>query len=560
LKKENHLDTKILHQAVLDNAGYAIIVCDTNGIIILFNHASEQLLGYQSSEIVGKQTPAIFHFAEEVKERAQEFSQAFDVDINPGFEVFIIKSKLGLPNKHEWTYVHKNGQHLTVLLNVTSLFDQENNLIGYMGVAADIREQKLTESLLLDSHEKLKEAQRIARVGSWTLDLENNHLEWSDEIFNLFEINKGEFDASYEAFLEAIHPDDRDLVNQAYQHSLATKQPYEIKHRLLFADGRIKHVNEACETLFDNNGQAVLSRGTVQDITQITLAEEQIKQLARYDSLTGLFNRFSLENMLSQAISLAEKNKNQLAIMFIDMDRFKVINDNLGHHIGDELLKEVANRLNLSIDEGDFVARLGGDEFVVVLSTINNPLDVARKAAEIIEKLGTTYHIDVNELNSTPSIGISLYPENGHDGQSLMKHADIAMYHAKELGRNRFQFFTENLNIKAFERAKIEADLHIALSENQFQLYYQPKIDLSTGKISSAEALIRWEHPEKGLLSPDKFIPVSEETGLINKIGEWVIHESCRELKEWKAKGILSKIAVNLSPLQLEDESFPERL
>jgi len=421
LINNKQIDTKVLHQAIIDNAGYSVIVTDANGYIILFNNAAEEMLGYTYDEVYRKLTPATFHLTDEVDRRARAFSAELNLNIKPGFEVFIIKAKLGLPNKHEWTYVHKDGRHIPVLLNITTLFDKQGKFLGYLGLAADISEQKQTQSQLIDSQEKLNEAQRIAKVGSWTLELQSNHLEWSDEIFHLFEINKAEFNASYEAFLEAIHPDDRDLVNQAYLNSLQTKQPYEIKHRLLFSDGRIKHVHESCETLFDNNGQAILSRGTVQDITEITQAEEQIKRLARYDSLTGLFNRFSLDNMLEQAITLAEKNNNQLALMFIDMDRFKIINDNLGHHTGDKLLKEVASRLQLLVDGGDFVARLGGDEFVVVLSSVNNPLDVAKKATEIIENLGITYQIDVNELNSTPSIGISLYPENGKSRQLLMK-------------------------------------------------------------------------------------------------------------------------------------------
>jgi PAS domain S-box-containing protein len=260
--------------AILNNAAYIVVSTDCEGIITTFNPAAERALGYTSEEFVGKVSPVVFHDINEVAERARLFSTELGVTIEPGFDVFAAKARLKLPNEYEWTYIRKDGSRFPVLLSVTALFGQQENIIGFMGIANDISKRKLAEEALKKSAAQLKDAQRIAHIGSWELDIVNDILTWSDEIYQMFEIDPQKFGASYEAFLNAIHPDDRELVNKAYSDSLKDKAPYDIAHRLKMPDGRIKFVNEKCETLYDEDGSPLRSVGTVHDVTEIKQAEE----------------------------------------------------------------------------------------------------------------------------------------------------------------------------------------------------------------------------------------------------------------------------------------------
>jgi diguanylate cyclase (GGDEF)-like protein/PAS domain S-box-containing protein len=567
------MDMCTLQGAILDNAAYAIIATEPDGVITVFNRAAERMLGYRASELVGLCTPAILHDPDEVAARAEAFSSELGISLDPGFEVFVARTRLGLPNEYQWTYLRKDGSRFPVLLSVTAIYDKDGVIAGFLGIAMDVSERNAAEAAVRDSADRLNEAQRIAQVGSWDLDLVSNKLIWSDEIFRIFEIDPSRFGASYEAFLNAIHPDDREKVNQAYTHSLTARAPYEIAHRLLMADGRIKWVNERCETFYDEEGRALRSSGTVQDVTGRRQAEEdlrlyasvfehsgeailisdstnhilavnpafsrmtgysieevqgrnprllasgrtqpktyqnlwtalkqegywqgeiwdrrkdgsiypkwvaisavrgrdeaithyiasftditerkaaeaQISHLAHHDALTGLFNRFSLQDRLEQALAMVSREQRQLAVMFIDMDRFKTINDTLGHAVGDELLVEVARRLRDSVRECDIVARLGGDEFVVVLTEVEHASAAARVADKILRTLGQDYNIGSNVLQSTPSIGLAFYPNDGEDCVTLMKNADAAMYHAKSQGRNNVQFFSAEMNRDAVE-------------------------------------------------------------------------------------------------------------
>ena len=288
------------------------------------------------------------------------------------------------------------------------------------------------------------------------------------------------------------------------------------------------------------------------DISERKAAEARIDHLAHHDALTGLFNRYNLESRLAQSLLAAKRENRQLAVMFIDMDRFKTINDTLGHHVGDQMLIEVAQRLLQSVRESDIVARLGGDEFVVTLTSMAGEMDAALVAAKILGTLGAPYLIEGKTLHSTPSIGIAIFPTNGDDANTLMRDADTAMYYAKEHGRNNFQFFTPTMTAAAEERLELERDLRAALSARQFVLHYQPQVTVPEGRVHGVEALVRWHHPERGLIPPLKFIPIAEETGVIEALGAWVLDEACRQLAAWRTEGLTPlRMAVNLSAHQL---------
>jgi diguanylate cyclase (GGDEF)-like protein/PAS domain S-box-containing protein len=288
------------------------------------------------------------------------------------------------------------------------------------------------------------------------------------------------------------------------------------------------------------------------DISERKANEARIDYLAHHDALTGLINRYNLENRLDQALLSAHRDGLRVAVMFIDMDRFKTINDTLGHYVGDQLLIEVALRLQGSVRESDIVARLGGDEFIVVLTRIADEMDAAPLGDKILRALGQPYLFDGRELHSTPSIGIAIYPDDGKNGPALMKNADTAMYHAKERGRNNVQYFTAAMNAAASERLELENDLHQALRIGQIYLCYQPQVRARDGSVFGVEALARWRHPLLGDVSPLKFIPVAEESGMIEALGSWVLEEACRQLGVWRAEGVGDiRMAVNLSAQQL---------
>ena len=322
-------------------------------------------------------------------------------------------------------------------------------------------------------------------------------------------------------------------------------------------DGSIYPKWAVISVIRDSLGQVDRYIASFTDISERKAAEERIDYLAHHDPLTGLPNRLNLENRLEQSLLFAHRDGEQVSVMFIDLDRFKVINDTLGHHIGDQLLVEVARRLQAVARESDIVARLGGDEFVVVTKGAAIGGDVVPVANKILQKLAAPYLIGTNVLHSTASVGISVYPTDGTDSETLMKCADTAMYHAKEQGRNNIQFFTAAMNAAASVRLTIEQELRVALKEGQFEVHYQPQIRTEDGKVCGVEALVRWVHPKLGLTGPDRFISIAEESGLIEELGLWVLNEACRQLAAWRAQGIDSiRMAVNLSAQQLRSATL----
>jgi diguanylate cyclase (GGDEF)-like protein len=279
--------------------------------------------------------------------------------------------------------------------------------------------------------------------------------------------------------------------------------------------------------------------------------------LAQHDFLTGLPNRMLLNDRISQAIALVPRSKGKIALLFLDLDGFKYINDSLGHPVGDKLLQSIAKRLVGCVRGSDTVSRQGGDEFVVLLSELKNVEDAAISSRRILKAVAEAHSIDHHDLHITTSIGVSIYPDDGQNAEALIKNADTAMYQAKENGRQSYQFFKPAMNVRAVERQSVEESLRRALTRHELRLQYQPKIDLGTGAITGAEALLRWIHPTRGLVSPAKFIPVAEDCGLILAIGAWVLREACAQARRWLDEGLnFATMAVNVSAMEFRDDNF----
>lgn len=362
------------------------------------------------------------------------------------------------------------------------------------------------------------------------------------------------------SFFDIVHAESREQCSVEIGRVVAGDTLSPLEALLTAKNGRTIVVEGNLTCGFGASDHRVIW-GICRDITERKQAEEQLYRLAHHDTLTGLPNRILFLDRLQQAKALANRYRHQLAVLFLDLDRFKIINDTLGHPVGDKLLLKVAQRIAGCVREVDTVARIGGDEFTIILVNVDNLDDVKRVAQKILQSLSVSFTVDTYELFITASIGITLYPVDGDNLDTLVKKADIAMYHAKGEGRNNFQFYTPRMDENADKRLLLETSLRKALDNGEFRLYYQPKVDVVTKAITAMEALLRWEHPTLGLVSPADFIPLAEETGLIIPIGEWVLRTACLQNREWQRQGLpRMRVAVNLSGFQFQQKNLLEMI
>jgi len=355
-------------------------------------------------------------------------------------------------------------------------------------------------------------------------------------------------------WLECVHPQDREQFQVLMRIALDEEESFEIEYRLLHTSGEYRWMRGNCRPYHDVEGDFAGLICSSHDITDRKRIADELVQMATFDNLTGLPNRNLLKDRIGQALVFARRQQRQVAVIFIDLDRFKNVNDTLGHDIGDHLLAVVAHRLRDCLREGDTVARIGGDEFVVVLPDVGEESDWRGVADKILAALRVPCQVNAHELFVTGSLGISVYPRDGDDCQTLLKHADIAMYRAKEEGHNDYRHYTKDMDTHMHQRLTLEGQLRRALERNEFVLHYQPQVNTS-GRIVGLEALVRWQNPELGLVSPALFIPMAEETGLIVPIGAWVLHTAGAQNRAWQDAGIAPlRVAVNLSALQFRQQ------
>jgi len=538
-------------KAVLDAAtGVSIIATDAEGIITVFNSGAERMLGYAAPDVIGRHSVTELHRPEQLEAHANRLQAEFGERLS-GFDILAHRADREGLEEREWTYVKKDGTVITVLLSVTALRREDGWLTGFLHVANDVTERKRAEETL----RKQSAAMTASMDGIGIVSDKLVFTVVNDALARLYGYPDPESmiglslhtlyePATYERFTSTILP----IVKQRGRWR---GEAPGLRH-----DG-LTFPQEISISAIEGGGLVCV----VRDITERTYAEEQIKHLAYHDALTGLPNRLLFKDRLTVAISHAQRDRAKLAVLFLDLDRFKVINDSLGHNIGDQLLQAVSARIQSCVRESDTVARLGGDEFTVLLPHLPHAEDAALVAQKIIDAVRYPFQIEGREFFMTTSVGISLYPDDGFDAEALIKNADTAMYQAKEQGRDNYQLFNAFINAKALQRIALEHGLRKALVNQELAVYYQPIFDFRTGRVSGMEALLRWNHPTLGMIPPAVFIPLAEAIGVMVPIGTWATRVACAQAKAWHDAGHRAlTLAVNLSVCQLQQPDLLQRM
>jgi diguanylate cyclase (GGDEF)-like protein/PAS domain S-box-containing protein len=524
--------------AIVNSSDDAIIGKTLEGTIVSWNAGAERMFGYRASEMLG-QSMAILTPPDLPDDTAGILEH-----LRRGERV----------EHHDTVRVHKDGRRIDVSLTVSPILDANATVTGVSLIGHDISERKRVEGTLREKEARIHRLVESNIIGVTFWNVGGTITEANHTFLQLIGYSREELLSGTIRWPNITPPEYHAADELAIEELLNTGacKPYEKEY--IRKDGQRVPVLVGRAMLDGSRDQGV---GFVLDLSARKQAEERVRFMADHDALTGLPNRVRLQDRMHQAIASAHRNQGRVAIMFIDLDYFKNINDSLGHHIGDAVLKTASIRLQKCCREGDSVARLGGDEFVLCLPLAGESTDAARVAQKALDALVQPFIVEGHALHLSGSIGISLYPDDGDDVETLMRTADTAMYHAKGMGRGNFQYFTPALNQAAQQRFDLGARLRLALAQNEFVLHYQPQVDMESGVTFSTEALLRWQRPGSEPVSCGVFIANAEESGLIVPIGEWALRQACRQLKIWRDTGHPDlKMAVNLSPRQLEQANF----
>lgn len=520
--REGHQRERLL-VTIVEQSSEAIITVDMSRRIQSWNHAAEKMFGYRNNEVIGQSLQFISLSEEEY-------------------------ARLGKLGDYQ-CYRDRSGTLIYVRANSAPMFDENGIQTG--------------EIIIM--HDATQERSQQEQMQLWGLVFKNSGeaIVITDAENRILSVNHAFSRITGYSTDEVIGQNPRMLASGRHDHRFYEKMWHSL-HQTGYWKGEVWNKRKdgtvypewlTLTSLVDNEGKPSNYIAIFSDVSSYKEKEARIEFLAQHDTLTGLPNRNLLNDRLEQSIYKAQRDGEKVAVLFIDLDRFKNINDTLGHHIGDQLLKEVALRLRKSVRNSDTVCRQGGDEFIIILPEISRIDNVAHIAQSVLATISEDYTIDDERLHITPSIGISLYPEDGTQIPELVKHADAAMYHAKDSGRANFQFFTEELNTQLTERLALEQALSTAVQNNELELHFQPKVNIAgeTIKITGAEALLRWQHPTRGMVPPDLFIPIAEDTGSIKSIGHWVLEQLLKKVSAWKSDPALNGLvfSANVSPRQL---------
>ena len=525
-------------QEILDTSPLGIITYKAGGEAVSANPASAQLVG-ASMEHLGTQNfrhleswqrSGMLALAEEALATRVQRHGEFHLTTTCGKEIWV--SVRFVP------FAYQNEPHLLTFFE-------------------DITERKRAEETLHKAEEKYFRIFNEAIVGIFQSTPDGRFLSVNPELARIYgydspaELIANCTDIAYQTFVD---PSKRELFKGTLEEKGSVNN---LEHQAYRKDGSKMWLLENARVVRNSSGATLYYEGTVADITDRKVAEKRVQYLAYYDALTDLPNRALLADRLSTAVASARRQKDKVALLFLDLDHFKSINDSFGHSFGDLVLQDVAKRLKKQTREQDTVARLGGDEFIIVLNNVKDVSDVAVAAKRFMDAMTAEFVVQGHSLSITCSLGISIFPEHGMDVETLLKHADAAMYSAKENGRNGFQFYAEEMTAQVVERLTLENSLRSALDKKQLFLVYQPQMDIATGKVIGLEALLRWQHPELGLVPPDKFIRIAENSGLILPIGEWVLRTACSQARKWQDEGLSAvRVAVNVSAVQFRQPDF----
>jgi diguanylate cyclase (GGDEF)-like protein/PAS domain S-box-containing protein len=534
-----------LQAAALEAAANAIVITDFHGTIMWVNHAFTTMTGYSKEEAVGK-NPRLL--------KSEKQPQSYYADLWS-----TISS--GKVWHGELVNRRKDGTTYTEEMTITPIAQNvgQANWSHFIAIKQDITERKRAEEELYQEHQLLQTILNAVPQRVFWKDRNctfvgcNRAFATDAGLNNPAEIiGKSDFELAWSGTADRYRADDKRTMEQG-----STKLNFEEPQSR--PDGSLLWLRTSKLPLWDREGKVIGVIGTYEDITERKVAEDRVKFLALYDALTELPNRALLHDRLSKALASARRQKDKVALLFLDLDRFKDTNDSLGHSVGDLLLQNVAERLKRCAREQDTVARLGGDEFLIVLTNVKEIADASVAAERFMHALTAEFVVQGHSLSIGCSVGISMFPEHGTDSEILIKNADAAMYSAKQSGRNSFRFFTEDMNAQAVGRLTLENGLRLALDKKELFLVYQPQVDIVSGKIIGLEALLRWQHPTLGLVLPDQFIRIAENCGLIVPIGEWVLRTACSQVRKWQDEGIPAvSIAINVSAIQFRQEDFCE--
>jgi diguanylate cyclase (GGDEF)-like protein/PAS domain S-box-containing protein len=532
-----------LLEAALEATASSITITDDKGIVVWTNPAFSALSGYSAEEVIGTNRSTLksgMHNEEFYKEMWSAISS-------------------GRVWRGEVVNRRKDGSLSPEEMTITPVVSKLGSLTHFIAINQDITERKRAEAALREAEEKYRAIFEDAVVGIFQGTPDGRLLNVNRAFATMHGYESPEevlAKVSGKGGLPFIHPAQlKEWTRLLEEHGVVRSTEIEVTCK----DGSHKWVLVNIRAVRNADGQVVLHDGTIEDVTERKLAQQQVNYLAYYDALTGLPNRMLLHDRLNNALAAAVRRGTSAALLFLDLDRFKIINDSLGHSFGDLLLQQLANRLKDEIRQNDTVARVGGDEFLIVLASVESMAEVEAIATRIVNSVTGQFVIEGHSLTVTCSLGISMFPTHGKDGETLIKNADAAMYAAKEQGCNTHCFFTDEMNTLVTERLTLENSLRLSIERNELFLVYQPQVNIASGRVIGLEALVRWQHPEWGLVMPDRFIRVAENCGLITAIGEWVLRTACYQTKSWQNEGIIVvPVAVNVSAAQFRQEGFRE--